>query len=69
MKNVILLGLFLIPFGVSAQLEMDNFDNSVKANDDFYHHVNGTWIKNTEIPATEGRWASFLKSWSATAPF
>ncbi|MEZ5056410.1 MAG: M13 family metallopeptidase [Saprospiraceae bacterium] len=59
MKNLILLGLFLIPFGVSAQLEMDNFDNSVKANDDFYHHVNGTWIKNTEIPATEGRWASF----------
>jgi putative endopeptidase len=59
LNNVILLGLFLIPFGVKAQLEMDNFDKSVKANDDFYHHVNGTWIKNTEIPATEGRWASF----------
>jgi putative endopeptidase len=34
-------------------------DKSVKPNDDFFKFVNGTWYKNTEIPADKTRWGSF----------
>ncbi|MCU4315282.1 M13 family metallopeptidase [Acinetobacter bereziniae] len=35
------------------------FDQIVKGSDDFYQHVNGGWIKNTEIPADKSRWGTF----------
>ncbi|WP_151714149.1 M13 family metallopeptidase [Acinetobacter bereziniae] len=35
------------------------FDQTVKGSDDFYQHVNGGWIKNTEIPADKSRWGTF----------
>lgn len=35
------------------------FDQNVKGNDDFYQHVNGGWLKNTEIPADKSRWGTF----------
>jgi predicted metalloendopeptidase len=35
---------------VSA-IETQYFDNSVRAQDDFYQHVNGKWLATTEIPA------------------
>ncbi|MCB0663249.1 MAG: M13 family metallopeptidase [Saprospiraceae bacterium] len=57
--NYLLLCLLLAPISMVAQLEMDNFDKNINPKEDFYHHVNGTWIENTEIPPTEGRWASF----------
>lgn len=57
--NILILFVLVLPLSIRAQLELNNFDNSVSAKEDFYHHVNGTWIKNTEIPPTEGRWASF----------
>ena len=44
-----------LPSGIDTA----NIDNSVKIQDDFYLHVNGTWIKNTEIPADKSRWGSF----------
>ena len=34
-------------------------DKSVKPTDDFFNFVNGTWLKNTEIPADKTRWGSF----------
>ncbi len=36
-----------------------DFDISVRPQDDFYRHVNGSWLKKTEIPETENRWGSF----------
>jgi len=34
-------------------------DKLVKPGDDFFKFVNGTWLKNTEIPADKTRWGSF----------
>lgn len=34
-------------------------DLSKDPNDDFFLYCNGTWVKNTTIPATESRWGSF----------
>lgn len=38
---------------------LENFDKSVRPQDDFYHHVNGGWIKRTEIPADKSNYGAF----------
>jgi len=40
-------------------LDLSNIDESSRAQDDFFLHVNGNWIKETEIPADQGSWGSF----------
>lgn len=40
-------------------INMDNIDKSVRPQDDFFMFVNGSWIKNTEIPEDQGSWGSF----------
>lgn len=40
-------------------VDIKNMDLSVKPVDDFYHYVNGNWLKNHPIPASESRWGSF----------
>jgi predicted metalloendopeptidase len=40
-------------------LGLDLMDKSVKPSDDFFKFVNGTWLKNTDIPADKTRWGSF----------
>ena len=34
-------------------------DKTVSPTNDFFKFVNGTWLKNTEIPADKTRWGSF----------
>ncbi len=41
------------------EINIANFDKSVKPQDDFYHYVNGTWLKNNPIPPAEAAWGSF----------
>src|SRR5215510_8851710 len=41
--------------GVLAQ----NFDAKVRAQDDFYRHVNGQWLATTEIPADRSNYGAF----------
>jgi putative endopeptidase len=36
-----------------------NMDLSVNPGDNFYQYANGTWVKNTVIPASKTRWGSF----------
>jgi putative endopeptidase len=40
-------------------IDIANFDQSVRPQDDFYQYVNGTWLKNNPIPATENSWGNF----------
>ena len=47
--------------GVLAQAAFDvtRMDRSADACDDFFSFANGTWVKNTQIPASQPRWGSF----------
>ena len=40
-------------------IELQYMDKSVRPNDDFFTFVNGTWVKQTEIPSDRTRWGSF----------
>lgn len=40
-------------------LSLDLMDTSVRAQDDFYNFVNGTWMKTAQIPADKASWGSF----------
>ncbi|MDQ3388100.1 MAG: peptidase M13 [Gemmatimonadota bacterium] len=55
----------------SGQLGIDraNFDANFRPQDDFYRYVNGSWLRNMEIPADRARHGSFdeLRVQSETA--
>jgi putative endopeptidase len=36
-------------------------DPSVRAQDDFFNHLNGKWLASTEIPADKASWGTFAK--------
>jgi putative endopeptidase len=48
--------------GVLAQssgFDVGRMDRSTDACQDFFQYANGTWLKNTQIPASESRWGTF----------
>jgi len=40
-------------------LDLSNMDESMRVQDDFFMHVNGNWVKHTEIPGDQGSWGAF----------
>ncbi len=40
-------------------LDLPGRDTSVRAQDDFFMYANGTWFRDTEIPADQTGWGSF----------
>lgn len=42
-------------------IDTGNFDSNVRAQDDFYRHVNGKWLDSTKIPSDKARWTTFDK--------
>jgi predicted metalloendopeptidase len=46
---------------LGSGIDLQYVDGSVRAQDDFYRHVNGLWLNSTEIPADKGRYGSFDK--------
>ena len=42
-----------------AGIAIDDFDGSVRPQDDLFRHVNGAWIARTEIPSDKARYGSF----------
>jgi putative endopeptidase len=61
-KVVAMLGAFAVLFQFSAQtkpFDPSRMDTSVSPCADFFQYVNGNWIKNTQIPASESSWGTF----------
>ena len=63
--SIILLSFCLL-FSCSATdsnlesgVDKDNFDITVRPQDDFYRYVNGTWLDNTKIPEDQSTYGSF----------
>ena len=44
---------------LGSGVELANFDNSIRAGDDFYRYVNGSWLRNTPIPADKSNYGAF----------
>ncbi len=55
----IVLSLCTITFAQSSGFDTARMDRSVEACGDFFQYANGTWLKNTQIPASESRWGTF----------
>jgi predicted metalloendopeptidase len=49
------------PKALASGIDPANFDNKVRAQDDFYRHVDGTWLAKTEIPADKSNYGAFTK--------
>jgi putative endopeptidase len=42
-------------------IAVEYIDPSVRVQDDFFTHLNGKWLKSTEIPADKASWGTFVK--------
>nr|WP_231961705.1 M13 family metallopeptidase [Urechidicola croceus] len=40
-------------------IDLAKMDQNVSPKEDFFKHVNGSWLENTEIPSDRTRWGSF----------
>ncbi|MEJ2385365.1 MAG: M13-type metalloendopeptidase [Xanthomonadales bacterium] len=47
------------PAEIGSGIDRSGFDNGVRAQDDFFDHVNGKWVAETEMPADKARWGAF----------
>lgn len=45
--------------GLGSGVELANFDASIPAGNDFYRHVNGTWLDTTPIPSDRSNYGAF----------
>jgi putative endopeptidase len=55
----IMLSLWSGVLAQSSGFNTDRMDRSTEACEDFFQYANGTWLKNTQIPASEARWGTF----------
>ena len=56
---LILFSLTLSTFAQSKGFDTSRMDTSADACNDFYQYANGSWLKNTKIPAEYPSWGSF----------
>lgn len=47
--------------GAASGIDTRHADRNVRAQDDFFRHVNGHWLKTVDIPADLSVWGSFHK--------
>jgi putative endopeptidase len=57
--TTVLLSICVSAFAQNKGFDTSRMDKSVEACTDFFQYANGTWLKNTEIPAAYSRWGSF----------
>ncbi len=46
---------------VVSGIDTAQFDDSIRAQDDFYRHINGKWLKNHPVPSDKSNYGSFTK--------
>ena len=62
---LLLLTVWLMPVSLGfcqqnkTELDWSTLDRSTRIQDDLFEHVNGTWLKNTPIPADKSDYGSF----------
>ncbi|KQW90349.1 peptidase M13 [Massilia sp. Root418] len=54
--------------GPISGIDTQYIDSSVRAQDDFFTHLNGGWLKATKIPDDKSSWGSFAKLRDDTLP-
>jgi predicted metalloendopeptidase len=54
--------------GAVSGINAAYIDPSVRAQDDFFLYLNGTWLKTTEIPADKSGWGAFYELRDETLP-
>ena len=64
-KTLLTAAVFTSAFQINAQqktpgINLSLMDKMVSPKNDFFKFVNGTWLKNTEIPADKTRWGSLM---------
>ncbi len=55
----VLFSLCITTLGQSKGFDTKRMDTSVDACNDFFQYTNGTWLRTTDIPASESRWGTF----------
>jgi len=56
------------PVGPSSGIATQYIEPSVRAQDDFFEHLNGKWLKSVEIPADKSTWGAFHQLRDDTLP-
>jgi putative endopeptidase len=56
---IVLLSLCAATLAQSKGFDTSRMDTSTEACNDFFQYANGTWLKNTEIPASQSSWGTF----------
>ncbi len=56
---LVLLSVCAAAMAQTKGFDTSRMDSSVEACTDFFEYANGTWLKNTEIPAAYSRWGTF----------
>ena len=49
------------PAAVDSGITLLNMDKTVRAQDDFYRHVNGKWLREFELPADKSNFGAFTE--------
>ena len=57
--GIVLLFLCTAAFAQGTGWDLTRMDKSVEACDNFYQYANGTWLKNTPIPAAFSSWGTW----------
>ncbi len=56
---LIVMSIYSSTLAQSSGFDVGRMDRSVEACQDFFQYANGTWLKNTQIPASESSWGTF----------
>ncbi|GAB2860474.1 M13 family metallopeptidase [Pseudoduganella ginsengisoli] len=56
------------PAALTSGIDIQYIDAKVRPQDDFFQHLNGEWLKTTQIPEDKSSWGSFAKLRDDTLP-